>query len=225
MKTCECGCGIPLHGQRRRWASEECFRRKRLASEKAARAALLQIVSKPCLCGCGRTVTSRKPSRKFSSHQCGKNYWGRRPLSERAARRCGKPLRHPNTALIHEARADTPPGECIYCDKKTTSSRAFTCGSAQCRTDYQRDYAVMRHKRAKEARGRKEVVCRCGCGERFIQERGRVYAPGHWVEARRKKQAARRRRARTPEPRRHGPGIVFGKKTESRVLAPFPRER
>jgi hypothetical protein len=222
---CECGCGTALRSRQTRWASEGCFNKARRAAEKSARAAALPVVSKPCACGCGRTVTSRKPSRRFFSFQCGKNYWNRRPRADREAHRAGKAARHPSTALIHEARAETPKGECIYCPEKTRSPSAFICGSAQCRTDYHRDYTAMRRKLEKAARGRKEVVCRCGCGERFFQERGRAYAPGHWSEARRRKQAARRKSTSTPGPRRHGPGLVFGKRTESRVLAPFSRER
>lgn len=226
MRLCECGCQKELNSRQKRWVSDACFRTVRLATEKAKRAASLQVVTKPCACGCGHTFTSRKPSRRFFSVQCAKNLWGRMPKSAREAHRAAKSARHPNTALIHEARADTPKGECIYCPDRTTSPMAFICGSAECRTAYQRDYGTMRRKRAKEAAGRKEVACRCGCGQRFFKERGRVYFGDHWARARKAKAAERRARRVPAQPQRPAAWpFAFGKKAESRVIKPFYRER
>lgn len=227
MKLCECGCQKELNSRQKRWASEACFRQVRLATETAKRATSLQFFTKPCACGCGRTFTSRKPSRRFFSVQCAKNLWGRLPRGAREAHRATKVLRHPNTALIHEARADTPKGECIYCPSSTSSPMAFTCGGAECRREYQRDYCAMRRKRAKEAEGRKEVACRCGCGNRFIQERGRAYFGDHQIRARKARLAARRAgkaRDATQPPKRSGMWpFSFGRATEPKALRPFYR--
>lgn len=223
---CECGCQKELNSRQKRWASEACFRQVRLATEKAKRADLSPNVTKPCACGCRRTFTSRKPSRRFFSVQCAKDLWNRLPRSARAEHRLAKAGRHPNTALIHEALASTPKGECIYCEEKTSSPRAFICGGPECRTEYQRDYGLMRRKRAREARERKEAVCRCGCGQRFIQERGRLYFGDHEERARRERAAARRAKRPPAQPQRPAAWpFVFGEKAESKVLKPFYRER
>lgn len=222
MSACACGCGATPGGRRKKWATDACYAVHRLRADMATRAERLPV-SKPCACGCGRIVTSRRTSRRFFSAQCGKNHWGRLPKSEREAHRAQKAARHPNTALIHEARAETPRGECIYCPERTSSPRAYTCGSAECRSEYQRDYGATRRARAKEAHGRRDVLCRCGCGHRFIPARGRVYVNNeHWLAARRKKRALRHATKKTG-PRAHGPGITFGKRTEPKVIRPFWR--
>lgn len=131
---------------------------------------------------CKTPFTPRTRQQRFCSPRCGVRAYNALSKTEKESRRSTKVHRHPNTELIHALRQDVGPMRCVYCETRLTSVRAYICKDPECRLSYQRDYAAIRRKRAKEARPpMAERLCACGCGARFAPATsGQLYAdPKH----------------------------------------------
>lgn len=131
---------------------------------------------------CNAPFLPRRHHQRYCTTRCGVRAYNSLHRAEKATRRATKVERHPNTELIYELRQEVGPMRCIYCETRLTSAKAYKCNDRECRASYQRDYAAIRRKRAKEATPPLPTrPCACGCGTSFTPSTpGQLYAdPRH----------------------------------------------
>lgn len=191
--------------------------------ERARREALYaQRPDVQCACGCKRILPKKPLGKKWFSEQCRNAVHHAKQRAERAK---GIVERRPLTKFIWEAKADTAPGLCPWCDETLPPGRKVNCGDVECTRAYQRAYRAARCEAARAGRPLQAIPCACGCGQTFQQDRlQRKYLNDRHCRDHRN-QRSRERRAANPKPRgrpkRTSFMRPFGRKTESKALRPF----
>lgn len=176
---------------------------------------------------CREEFTPTRSYQRYCCHKHSKAAYVLLSDEERAARRATKRQRHPKARYVYEALEEAEPGMCPWgCERRLRPRQRTNCGDPECEKAYQNAYRLGR---VEVERPTREATCACGCGAPFTTRnpRQRYVSPEHEEAARkaRRKEARKLMPPRPLSPPKRGRAIVFGAKTESGVLTPFPRER
>lgn len=153
---CLCGCGQPLTGKQKKYASNTCesrqYQRHRRTKEKAKQEEAVKSKLEFCLCGCGQRLKGKQ--KKFASKACNSRHWHQKDKKrslEFCLCGCGQPLMgkqayfSSNACLKHYKRQEegrSPLELCLCGCGQSLEGNRKRFATDNCRARWRREHII-----------------------------------------------------------------------------------